>query len=143
QEIAQTIQLEALNRQLVTVLASMAVKNNDAQLKKLLAGSGVNLDETAETSPPKKRGDMAEETDPLVEEEEVQEQVAAETTWSNLPFIITLAALTIYFGFQTAQLLSERGNLAQVKSNQEAAIQEAQKVQTQFRNLVTKTSQLA
>ena len=86
---------------------------------------------------------MAEETDPLIEEEEIQEQVAAETTWSNLPFIITLAALTIYFGFQTAQLLSERGNLAQVKSNQEAAIQEAQKVQTQFRNLVTKTSQLA
>jgi hypothetical protein len=86
---------------------------------------------------------MAEETDPLIEEEEIQEQVAAETTWSNLPFIITLAALTIYFGFQTVQLLSERGNLAQVKSNQEAAIQEAQKVQTQFRNLVTKTSQLA
>jgi cell division protein FtsL len=86
---------------------------------------------------------MAEETDPLIEEEEIEEQVAAETTWSNLPFIITLAALTIYFGFQTVQLLSERGNLAQVKSNQEAAIQEAQKVQTQFRNLVTKTSQLA
>jgi len=54
QEIAQTIQLEALNRQLVTVLASMAVKTNDVQLKKLLADSGVNLDETAETSPPKK-----------------------------------------------------------------------------------------
>lgn len=43
QEIAQTIQLEALNRQLVTVLASMAVKTNDEQLKKLLADSGVNL----------------------------------------------------------------------------------------------------
>jgi cell division protein FtsL len=86
---------------------------------------------------------MAEQTDPMIEEEEIQEQVAVETTWSNLPFIITLAALTVYFGFQTVQLLSERWNLAQVKSNQEAAIQEAQKVQTQFRNLVTKTSQLA
>ena len=85
---------------------------------------------------------MAEETDPI-EQEEMVEPVAVETTWSNLPFIITIAALTVYFGFQTVQLISERGNLGQVKSSQEAAIQEAQKVQTQFRNLVTKTGQLA
>jgi predicted Holliday junction resolvase-like endonuclease len=51
QEIAQTIQLEALNRQLVTVLASMAVKTNDAQLKKLLADSGVNVGDSAEPPP--------------------------------------------------------------------------------------------
>ena len=43
QEIAQTIQLETLNRQLITVLASLAVKTNDEQLKKVLADSGVNL----------------------------------------------------------------------------------------------------
>lgn len=54
QEIAQTIQLETLNRQLVTVLASMAMKTNDAQLKKLLADSGVNLDSAGENSPPHK-----------------------------------------------------------------------------------------
>jgi len=54
QEIAQTIQLEALNRQLVTVLASMAVKTNDAQLKKLLADSGVNVGNEAEATPQKK-----------------------------------------------------------------------------------------
>ena len=54
QEIAQTIQLEALNRQLVTVLASMAVKTNDAQLKKLLADSGVNVGNEAEVAPQKK-----------------------------------------------------------------------------------------
>ena len=54
QEIAQTIQLEALNRQLVTVLASMAVKTNDAQLKKLLADSGVNVGDSVEASPEKK-----------------------------------------------------------------------------------------
>jgi len=41
QEIAQTIQLETLNRQLITVLASLAVKTNDEQLKKVLADSGV------------------------------------------------------------------------------------------------------
>jgi hypothetical protein len=54
QEIAQTIQLEALNRQLVTVLASMAVKTNDAQLKKLLADSGVNVGDSAEAAPQNK-----------------------------------------------------------------------------------------
>jgi len=54
QEIAQTIQLEALNRQLVTVLASMAVKTNDAQLKKLLADSGVNVGASAEPAPQNK-----------------------------------------------------------------------------------------
>ena len=54
QEIAQTIQLEALNRQLVTVLASMAVKTNDAQLKKLLADSGVKVGDSAEPAPQNK-----------------------------------------------------------------------------------------
>ena len=54
QEIAQTIQLEALNRQLVTVLASMAVKTNDAQLKRLLADSGVNVGDSVEAAPQKK-----------------------------------------------------------------------------------------
>ncbi len=43
QEIAQTIQLETLNRQLITVLASMAIKTNDEQLKKVLTESGVNI----------------------------------------------------------------------------------------------------
>lgn len=54
QEIAQTIQLEALNRQLVTVLANMALKTNDEQLKKLLAESGVNLGNAPENPPVKK-----------------------------------------------------------------------------------------
>jgi len=54
QEIAQTIQLETLNRQLVTVLANMAIKTNDEQLKKLLAETGINLDAAAEGAPAKK-----------------------------------------------------------------------------------------
>jgi len=62
---------------------------------------------------------------------------------SNLPFIITLIALLIYFSFQTLSLLSERSNLGFVKSNQDGALQEAQKVQAQFKLLVTKTSDLA
>jgi hypothetical protein len=61
----------------------------------------------------------------------------------SLPFIITLVALLLYFGFQTLQLMMERSNLAMVKSNQDAALQEAQKVQEQFKALVTKTNQLA
>ncbi len=62
---------------------------------------------------------------------------------SNLPFIITLFALLIYFSFQTLSLLSERSNLAVVKNNQDGALQEAQKVQAQFKLLVTKTGELA
>ena len=54
QEIAQTIQLESLNRQLVAVLANMAVKTNDEQLKKLLTDSGVNLGSEPENPPAKK-----------------------------------------------------------------------------------------
>ena len=54
QEIAQTIQLEALNRQLVTVLASLALKTNDEQLKKILAESGIDLGSGPEGAPAKK-----------------------------------------------------------------------------------------
>ena len=54
QEIAQTIQLEALNRQLITVLPNMALKTNDERLKKLLAETGINLDAAPESAPAKK-----------------------------------------------------------------------------------------
>jgi hypothetical protein len=54
QEIAQTIQLETLNRQLIAVLANMALKTNDEQLKKILAESGINLDSFTESPPSKK-----------------------------------------------------------------------------------------
>jgi hypothetical protein len=43
QFIAQSIQLESLNRQVINVLANMALKTNDEQLKQLLMASGVNL----------------------------------------------------------------------------------------------------
>ena len=54
QEITQTIQLETLNRQLITVLADMAIKTNDERLKKLLAETGINLDAAPEGAPAKK-----------------------------------------------------------------------------------------
>ena len=43
QYIAETIQLETLNRQIIGALAEMALKTNDGQLKELLAGVGINL----------------------------------------------------------------------------------------------------
>lgn len=43
QIINQSIRMEALHREIVTVLASVAVKNNDEQLKGLLGSQGINL----------------------------------------------------------------------------------------------------
>jgi len=86
---------------------------------------------------------MAEENENIVEPDEVDEQPVVVAPASNLPLIILLAALTVYFAFQTVQLATERTNLGLVKANQDVAIQEAQKVQTQFKTLVTKTGQLA
>jgi predicted Holliday junction resolvase-like endonuclease len=51
QMIAQTIQLEALNRQLINVLANLALKTNDEQLKKILAAGGIDLSSAAEPTP--------------------------------------------------------------------------------------------
>jgi hypothetical protein len=51
QYIAETIQLETLNRQVIGVLAEMAVKTNDGQLKELLAGVGLNLSPTPPQAP--------------------------------------------------------------------------------------------
>ncbi len=50
QFIAQSIQLEQLNRQVVTVLANMAMKSNDQELKNLLAASGVALGPPSESA---------------------------------------------------------------------------------------------
>jgi len=86
---------------------------------------------------------MAEHDENIDEAQRPDERRASAPAGSNLPMIIILAALTIYFGFATLQALTERGNLAAVKGNQEAAIQEAQKVQAQFKTLVNKTGELA
>ena len=51
QYIAETFQLETLNRQVIGVLAEMALKTNDGQLKELLAGVGINLSPTPAQGP--------------------------------------------------------------------------------------------
>jgi len=50
QIITQSMQLAALSQQVIGVLASMAVKTNDQQLKNLLASSGVDLGGAPEPS---------------------------------------------------------------------------------------------
>lgn len=86
---------------------------------------------------------MAEENESLDAPDRVERHPAPEKSPLTLPFLLTLAALLLYFAFQTVQLLGERSNMAMVKGSQEAAIQEAQKVQAQFKSLVSKTSELA
>ena len=86
---------------------------------------------------------MAEDSDNTSEAKPVETAPIVEAGSLTLPLSLTLAALTVYFGFQTFQLLSERSNLSLVKASQEVAIQEAQKVQAQFKVLVTKVSELA
>ena len=86
---------------------------------------------------------MVSEDQNALEQERVEETVSPEKTGSILPFVITSAALFIYFSFQTLQLVVERSNLASVKASQEAPIQEAQKIQSQFKLLITRTSELA
>lgn len=51
QTIQQTMQLEALHRQIVAVLANMAIKTNDKQLEALLSSSGINLGTKPEPPP--------------------------------------------------------------------------------------------
>jgi hypothetical protein len=86
---------------------------------------------------------MAEGIENVNEVEPVDTPAVAQRAPLTLPLILTFAALTIYFGFQTLQFLYERSNLVMVKSSQEAATQEAQKIQAQFKTLVNKTGELA
>lgn len=44
QFISQSIQMEGVYREIVTTLATVAVKTNDQQLKNLLASQGIKLD---------------------------------------------------------------------------------------------------
>jgi hypothetical protein len=62
---------------------------------------------------------------------------------SNLPFAITLAALLIYFSVQALQLVAQRSELSAVKASQESALQASQKVQEQFKTVMTKLDELA
>lgn len=88
---------------------------------------------------------MADESRTL---EEIQDNTAAkaepvERRASRFPLILTIVSLLVWFGFQTVQLVVERGNLSLVKGNLEAPMQESQKVRAQLEALINKTSELA
>lgn len=54
QAITQAMQLEAVHREIVTAIATVALKTNDQQLKSLLASQGINLETTPGSSGSKK-----------------------------------------------------------------------------------------
>lgn len=85
------------------------------------------------------------EHEPEIEEDEeaVAEPAPARSGLSSVALTVTIGCLVLWFGFQAFQLIRDRGNLGLVKANQESAIQESEKVQVQFKTLMTKISQLA
>ncbi|MGE5819288.1 MAG: hypothetical protein ACM37Z_14795 [Deltaproteobacteria bacterium] len=79
----------------------------------------------------------------VVEEETVEEPLPKRSGASSIALTVTIVCLILWFGFQTFQLLRDRGNLGFVKANQESAMQESEKVQVQFKTLLSKIAELA
>jgi flagellar basal body-associated protein FliL len=80
----------------------------------------------------------------IVEEEEAAaEPVPKRSGLSSVALTVTIVCLVLWFSFQAFQLVRDRGNLRLVKANQESAMQESEKVQVQFKTLMTKIAALA
>lgn len=62
---------------------------------------------------------------------------------SFAPLFLGLLTLVIWFGFQTYQLVKERDNLAQLKTNQTQVYTNAQKMRGQLDALAAETAKLA
>lgn len=72
------------------------------------------------------------------------ESLASEHKRSVLvPLAVGLLAMLIWAGFQTSQLVRERGNLKQVYASQETPLQTAQKMRTQMDVIASGTAKLA
>ena len=54
QYVNQTLQLSNLNQQLVTAIANLAIRNNDEQLRNLLAEQGITVNPTPTPQAPAK-----------------------------------------------------------------------------------------
>lgn len=59
------------------------------------------------------------------------------------PLLLGLATITLWFGFQTTQLLKEKDNLATLRTNQTTVYANAQKMRTQLDALAAETAKLA
>ena len=79
----------------------------------------------------------------LEEQPPVEPVVMPVERGAKLPLMLTLIGLVIWFGFQTLHLAFERSNLNAVRSSQESAIDESQKLRAQFESLINKTTELA
>lgn len=60
-----------------------------------------------------------------------------------VPLLLLLLALLVWIAFQTTQLLSERGNLKAMEVNQEAQVQQSQKLRAALDALAADTAKLA
>jgi hypothetical protein len=75
-----------------------------------------------------------------------EEQAAAETVSapnSNLALTLVVFSWCAWMVFQTVQLVRERNHLTELKTNQEAALQEATKVRAQIESITADTAKLA
>ena len=60
-----------------------------------------------------------------------------------LPLLLILITLVSWFGFQTYQLVRERGNLKTLQANQETMLTNAQKMRAQLDAIAAGTARLA
>ena len=60
-----------------------------------------------------------------------------------LPLLILMGSLAVWTGFQTYHLTTERSALATLRANQEAQVQQAQRVRQSLDQLATETQKLA
>jgi hypothetical protein len=61
----------------------------------------------------------------------------------QIPLLLLTIAFFLMVGFQTVQLVRERGNLYDIQLGQETTVQESLKLRQQMESLATKTAQLA
>jgi hypothetical protein len=82
---------------------------------------------------------------PIVAETDtpVEETRPPRNPGSTLALTLVLVSLVLWFGFQAFQMIRERSNLSLVRASQDSAIQEAEKIRTQFESLISKLSELA
>jgi hypothetical protein len=59
------------------------------------------------------------------------------------PVLIILVSLMLWFGFQTYQLITERGSLGELKTRQETTLHNARKMRVQLDVLARGTARLA
>jgi regulatory protein YycI of two-component signal transduction system YycFG len=60
-----------------------------------------------------------------------------------VPLFLILVTLVLWFGFQTYQLVKERGNLKTLQTNQETMFNNAQKMRAQLDAIAAGTARLA